>query len=274
MNIKITKSTIGLTNLSSDQFREPAMTQLRPVPSEPIDGKIALVTGAGQGIGLATALSLHAAGAKVIAGYYRSPSASLPAEIDQISLDVTQQNTVDAAAKLIGAKYGALDILVNNAGVVAPIGHFDDLSSEDIATAFDVNVVGAHRVVKAVLPFLKRSHGVIVSAGSGAAFTPLEGWSAYCASKAALAMLSQVIDLEIRALGIKTFFLGIPPTDTGMQAKIRSSGLNKISEIPQSSLNPVEVPASVIAWLCSPKARDIEAVLVDVRDEIFVKMMK
>jgi NAD(P)-dependent dehydrogenase (short-subunit alcohol dehydrogenase family) len=250
------------------------MSQLRPVPTEPLEGAIALVTGAGQGIGLATALSLRAAGAKVIAGYYQPPSVSLPAEIDQISMDVTQQTAVDSAAQLIGKKYGALDILVNNAGIVAPIARFGDLSSEDIALAFDVNVVGTHRVVKAMLPFLKRSHGVIVNAGSGAAFTPLEGWTAYCSSKAALAMLSRVIDLETAQFGIKTFFLGIPPTDTAMQAKIRSSGLNKISQIPQSALNAVEVPASVITWLCSPKAREIEAILVDVRDEIFVKMMK
>jgi hypothetical protein len=76
------------------------------------------------------------------------------------------------------------------------------------------------------------------------------------------------------SFGIKTFFLGIPPTDTSMQEKIRRSGLNKVSEIPQSALNAVEVPASVITWLCSPKARKIEAILVDVRDELFVKMMK
>jgi NAD(P)-dependent dehydrogenase (short-subunit alcohol dehydrogenase family) len=250
------------------------MNQLRPVPTEPIKGAIALVTGAGQGIGLATALSLSAAGAKVIAGYYQRPSASLPLEIDQISLDVTQQSSVVSAAKLIGERYGALDILVNNAGTVAPIGHFGDLSSEDLAIAFDVNVVGTHRLVKAMLPFLKRSRGVIINAGSGAAFTPLEGWAAYCSSKAALAMLSRVIDLELASFGIKTFFLGIPPTDTAMQAKIRNSGLNKISEIPQSALNAVEVPASIITWLCSLKAREIEAILVDVRDELFVKMME
>jgi NAD(P)-dependent dehydrogenase (short-subunit alcohol dehydrogenase family) len=250
------------------------MSQLRPVPLEPLEGAIALVTGAGQGIGLATALSLSAAGAKVIAGYYQRSSASLPSEIDQLRMDVTQQSAVDSAAKLIGEKYGALDILVNNAGTVTPIGHFGDWSSEEMALAFEVNVVGTHRVVKAVLPFLKRSRGVIINAGSGAAFTPLEGWAAYCSSKAALAMLSRVIDLEIASFGIKTFFLGIPPTDTEMQAKIRSSGLNKISEIPPSALNAVEVPASIITWLCSPKAREIEAILVDVRDELFVKMMK
>jgi 3-oxoacyl-[acyl-carrier protein] reductase len=250
------------------------MSQLSPVPSEPLEGAIALVTGAGQGIGLATALSLRAAGAKVIAGYYQRPLPSLSIEIDQISLDVTQQSAVDSAAKWIGEKYGALDILVNNAGIVAPIGHFSDLSSEDIAIAFEVNVVGTHRVTKAMLPFLKRSRGVIVNAGTGAAFTPLEGWSAYCSSKAALAMLSRVIDLEVGSFGIKTFFLGIPPTDTAMQAKIRSSGLNKVSQIPRSALNPVEVPASVITWLCSPKAREIEAIFLDVRDELFVKMMK
>ena len=215
------------------------MSQLRPVPTEPLKGAIALVTGAGQGIGLATALSLSAAGAKVIAGYYQRPSVSLPLEIDQISLDVTQQSAVVSAAKLIGERYGVLDILVNNAGTIAPIGYFGDLSSEDLAIAFDVNVVGTHRVVKAMLPFLKRSRGVIINAGSGAAFAPLEGWAAYCSSKAALAMLSRVIDLEIASFGIKTFFLGIPPTDTAMQAKIRNSGLNKISEIPQSALDDV-----------------------------------
>lgn len=250
------------------------MSKLRPVPTEPIEGAIALVTGAGQGIGLATALSLRAAGAKVIAGYYQRPPTSLPTEIDQISMDVTQQSAIDSAAELIGEKYGALDILVNNAGIVAPIGRFGDLASEDIAIAFDVNVVGTHRMVKAMLPFLKRSRGVIINAGTGAAFTPLEGWAAYCSSKAALAMLSRVIDLELGSFGIKTFFLGIPPTDTTMQAKIRSSGLNKISQIPQSALNAVEVPASIITWLCSPKAREVEAILVDVRDEIFVNMMQ
>jgi NAD(P)-dependent dehydrogenase (short-subunit alcohol dehydrogenase family) len=250
------------------------MSHLRPIPTEPIEGAIALVTGAGQGIGRATALSLRAAGAKVIAGYYQRPLTSLPTEIDQISMDVTQQSAVDSAVELIGEKYGALDILVNNAGIVAPIGGLGDLCSEDIAIAFDVNVIGTHRMVKAMLPFLKRSHGVIINAGSGAAFTPLEGWTAYCSSKAALAMLSRVIDLELGSFGIKTFFLGIPPTDTAMQAKIRSSGLNKISQIPQSALNPVEVPASIITWLCSPKAREIEAILIDVRDEIFVKMMQ
>lgn len=250
------------------------MSQLRPVPTARVEGAIALVTGAGQGIGLATALSLRAAGAQVIAGYYQQPLATLPAEIDQIRMDVTRQSAVDSAAQLIGKKYGTLDILVNNAGMISPIGHFSELSSEDMTIAFEVNVVGTHRVVKAMLPFLKRSRGVIVNAGSGAAFTPLEGWAAYCSSKAALAMLSRVIDLELASFGIKTFFLGIPPTDTAMQAKIRNSGLNKISEIPQSALNAVEVPASIITWLCSPKAREIEAILVDVRDELFVNMMK
>ena len=124
-----------------------------------------------------------------------------------------------------------------------------------------------------MLPFLKRARGVIVNAGSGAAFTPLEGWTAYCASKAALAMLSRVTSGNGRAaLGVQVFFLGIPPTDTGMQAKIRSSGLNRISELPQSSLNPVETPASIVAWLCSSK-RARSACLSTIGDEIFVKMM-
>ena len=85
-------------------------------------------------------------------------------------------------------------------------------------------------------------------------------------------MLSQMMAMELGP-DVKCFFVGIPPTDTAMQGAIREAGFNPISQIPQEKLVRPAVPASVMAWMCGPQARDVEEVLLDVRQEIFTKMM-
>jgi len=87
-------------------------------------------------------------------------------------------------------------------------------------------------------------------------------------------MLTRMFDLELSPEGIKTFFHGIPPADTAMQGAICQVGLNPISKISQSDLVPVDVPGSVMARLCSPRARKITDVLIDVRGEPFKELMK
>ena len=124
----------------------------------------------------------------------------------------------------------------------------------------------------AALPLLRASKGVVINAGTGAATTPLEGWTAYCTSKAALHMLTRMMAVELAADGVRAFFLGIPPTDTSMQGSIRASGLNPISRLPQSDLLDCSVPASCMAWLCSDAANSLREVLLDVRQEPFVSM--
>jgi NAD(P)-dependent dehydrogenase (short-subunit alcohol dehydrogenase family) len=136
-----------------------------------------------------------------------------------------------------------------------------------------VNVIGVHRMVVAALPLLRASRGTIVNAGTGAATTPMEGWTAYCTSKAGVHMLTRLLALELGPEGIQSFFIGIPPTDTAMQAEIRAAGLNPISKIPQDQLVPTAVPASVMAFLCSAEARGIDEVLLDVRQDRFKAMM-
>jgi NAD(P)-dependent dehydrogenase (short-subunit alcohol dehydrogenase family) len=86
-------------------------------------------------------------------------------------------------------------------------------------------------------------------------------------------MLTRMFDLELSGDGIKVFFIGIPPTDTSMQGAIRQSGLNPVSQIAQADLVPVDVPASAMAWLCSSQARELDKVLLDVRQEPFRAMM-
>ncbi|MEO6298742.1 MAG: SDR family NAD(P)-dependent oxidoreductase [Paracoccaceae bacterium] len=249
------------------------MFNLAPVPVPDLAGRTILVTGAGKGIGAELVRILHQKGATVYAGVYPVESVEdLPSGVTQLKLDVTNQADVDSAIARITAERGRLDVLVNNAGVINPIGPLAEIATDDLAPAFAVNVMGVHRMVIAALPLLRASKGTILNAGTGAATTAMEGWTAYCSTKAGMQMLTRMMALELGREGLKIFFLGIPPTDTAMQAKIRASGLNPISQIPQDKLVPTNVPASVMAYLCGPAPATNET-LLDVRHEIFTRMM-
>ena len=252
------------------------MFDLSPIAVPDLSGKTILVTGAGRGIGSTLARLLADKGARVYAGIYRGLDPAFAGLLDgctQVDLDVTDPGSVASVITRIRHETGTLDALVNNAGTIAPIGHVDALPTESLRNAFDVNALGLHRMTCAALPLLKDSKGVVVNAGTGAATTPMEGWAAYCSSKAAARMMTMMFAKDLEGSGVKFFFIGIPPTDTGMQAEIRTAGLNPISEIAQEDLVRPEVPASVMAWLCSPTAREHEDVLLDVRDDLFRNMM-
>ena len=248
------------------------MFNLAPIPVPDLSGRTVLVTGATRGIGAELVRVLVAQGARVFAGVL-DQAEPLPDAATVLQLDVTRQADVDAAIARVTAEAGRLDVLVNNAGVISPIGPLASLASDALAPAFAVNVIGVHRMVVAALPLLRASRGTIVNAGTGAATTPMEGWTAYCTSKAGVHMLTRLLALELGPEGIQSFFIGIPPTDTAMQAEIRAAGLNPISKIPQDQLVPAAVPASVMAFLCSAEARSIDEVLLDVRQDRFKAMM-
>jgi NAD(P)-dependent dehydrogenase (short-subunit alcohol dehydrogenase family) len=164
-------------------------------------------------------------------------------------------------------------VLVNNAGVVQPIGHIEDLNVEEWADCFAVNTIGAFRCTKAFLPLLLKAKGTIINISSGAAYRPLEGWSAYCSTKAALVMLSRVTAHEYSERGIRVFSLSVEPTDTEMQTIIRNSGVNPISAIPRDNLVPASRIASAIMWLCGPEAQILKVVEIDVRDPLFAYLL-
>lgn len=247
------------------------LSDLKPITVPDLSGRTVLLTGADRGIGAKLARLLVDKGAHVIAGVYgKVADSKLLDGAETISLDVTIQAQVDSA---IAAVDGKLDVLVNNAGVIDPIGHTADLPTDSLRTAFEVNVLGVHRMTVAALPLLQASRGMVVNAGTGAATTPMEGWTAYCSSKAAMRMLTQMFAMELDGTGVRHTFIGIPPTDTDMQGAIRQAGLNPISKIAQSDLVDPAVPASVMAWLCSEEAAARADVIQDVRDEFFTQKM-
>ena len=247
------------------------MFNLSPVPVPDLTGRVVLVTGAGKGIGAELVRLLHDNGARVYAGVYPGDAVeTLPLGVTVLPLDVTSQSDADGVEWRIRSEVGRLDVLVNNAGMVTPIGALESIETDQIAPAFAVNVLGVHRMVVAALPLLRASGGTIVNAGTGAATTAMEGWTAYCTTKAAMLMLTRMMALE---LGLRVHFLGIPPTDTAMQGEIRASGINPVSQIPQEKLVAPRVPASCLAWLCSENPAT-EGVILDVRQEVFTRMMK
>lgn len=231
-----------------------------------LSGKTALVTGGNRGIGLATVRALAEAGADV---HFTARSAARIAAA-QRELGPTRAtghlaNMTDRIAMATLLDQG-FDILVNNAAVIAPIGRILDISAEDWAHSIDVNLTSVlHATQRALARMVARGGGTIVNISSGAAHRPQEGWSAYCAGKAGLAMLTRSVHLEYADHGIRIFGFAPGVVDTDMQVAIRASGINPVSKLPRESLAPPAEPAQAIAWLCTPAAASLAGQELDVR---------
>ena len=161
-----------------------------------MEGRIALVTGAGGGIGSAISKRLAEAGAKVVLNYWQSEeetkavAASLPGDGHiLIQADVSDSTALVRMAKQVADRYSTLDLLVNNAGITRPVPHDDleSLSDELFDRIFQVNVRGAFACVRAFKELLAAGDGgVVVNITSIAGRTGIGSNVAYCASKAAL----------------------------------------------------------------------------------------
>jgi NAD(P)-dependent dehydrogenase (short-subunit alcohol dehydrogenase family) len=161
----------------------------------------------------------------------------------------------------------AFDIVVNNAGIITPIGRMEDVDVADWAQNISVNLVAAFHVTQAAIK-AKPAGLTVVNLSSGAARAPMEGWSAYCAGKAGLAMLTRSVHLEYGP-GVRVFGFAPGVVDTDMQVAIRASGINPVSKIPRENLAGVEGPAHGVAWLCTPAADIYLGQEVDVRNADF-----
>lgn len=181
-----------------------------------------LVTGAGRGIGEATALRLARAGWTVFAGVRSDPDpeASRPGSgtITRVLLDITDAAHVAALGDHLPDQ---LDALVNNAGI-GVLGPVEAVSIPDFRRQFEVNLFGQVAVTQAVLPQIRACGGriVFVSSTGGRAPVPMEG--AYCASKFAVEAVADVLRVELRPWQIDVSLVEPGPTDTGPWRQIQS----------------------------------------------------
>lgn len=169
-------------------------------------GRVVLVTGGSSGLGAAAAAELARRGHRVYAASRRAVGAGDHPPIP-LPMDVRDAASVREAVATVVDREGRLDALVNNAGV-GLAGAVEDTGDDEAAAIFDTNVLGAHRIARAVLPVMRRQRrGLIVNVGSmaGEVAIPFQGF--YSATKAALGSLSHALRLEAAPHGVEVTLL-------------------------------------------------------------------
>lgn len=226
-----------------------------------LDGKVALVTGGNSGIGLATAQLFLREGAKVaISGRDRRTLELARKELGPDSLvmqtDVSILAELDSLFEAIDKRFGHLDIVFANAGVAIPCP-LEQMSEERFDATFNINVKGTYFTVQKALPYMQSGAKIILNA-SIAQYTGLPGFSAYCASKAAVRTLARNFAGELAHRGIRVNVVSPGPIATPIWGRAEGTdGLDLeterrlVSRVPMARLGQPEEVAQTVLFLAS-----------------------
>jgi len=240
---------------------------------EGVTGAVALVTGAAQGIGAAVAQGLAAEGALVAAVDVRPMeparvAAALGRQAVAYSCDVRDSEAVEMLVKRVEYEMGPIGILVNVAGVLRT-GPVVEMPDHDWAAIFDVNTTGVFNVSRAVARYMvTRRRGSIVTVGSNAGGVPRMHMSAYAASKAAAAMFTKCLGLELARFSIRCNVVAPGSTRTEMLTSMWSQDYGPAeviggdprvfrTGIPLQRLAEPQDIADAVVFLASGRARHI-----------------
>ncbi|UII56586.1 3-ketoacyl-ACP reductase [Cytobacillus spongiae] len=235
-----------------------------------ISGKVALITGAGRGIGRATAIAFAKEGIHVgLVGRTIENLQAVAEELKQYdvkvaiaSANVAELDSISTAVESIRKELGAIDILVNNAGI-SKFGGFMDLTPEEWTNIIDVNVKGVYYTTRAVLPeMLERNTGDIINISSTAGQKGAPITSAYSASKAAVIGLSESLMLEVRKKDIRVSTLtpSTVATDMAVELNLTDGNPEKVMQaedladlmVAQLKLHPRVVLKHAGLWSTNP----------------------
>ena len=229
-----------------------------------LSGKVALVTGASQGLGSATTRALHAAGATVVINFFPDPdkvnearAQVLAAELGErclfVGADVRDPGAVDRMFEAVRASLGGIDIVVNNAAVLRD-RTIRNMTDEDWQAVIDTNLTGVFHMNRAAARHL-RDDGRIISMASIAATVGFFGQANYAAAKAGVAAMTRVLSRELarRRITVNAVAPGVVLTEMGKSIPegVRESML---AQIPLGRFGEPDEIANVILFLCSPLA--------------------
>jgi NAD(P)-dependent dehydrogenase (short-subunit alcohol dehydrogenase family) len=190
-----------------------------------LEGRTAVITGASRGLGAGLAEVFAGSGLQLGLCSRTKPALADGSAVLAREVDVRDEASIEAFAQEVEERFGAIALWINNAGVLAPIKPLRDISVAEFRDHIDINLSGVFLGTRAYVHHVRRREGggVLINISSGAAWGGYAGWSAYCAGKAGVALLTQCVALEEADAGLRAHAVAPGIIDTDMQALIRSS---------------------------------------------------
>ena len=224
--------------------------------------RIVFVTGGNRGIGLAIARTFAASGDLVIVSYR---SGTAPEGLVGSLMDVTSQESVNAAFAEIESKYGSVDVLIANAGITRD-GLTMRMSEEDFMAVVDTNLTGAFRTAqKAVVPMMKKRSGRVVFIGSVVGLLGSAGQVNYAATKSGLIGMARALAREYGSRGLTFNVIAPGFVETDMTAALSETLKEKyVAQIPLGRFCSPDEVAAVVKFIASPEASYITGAVIPV----------
>ena len=239
-----------------------------------LSGKVAIVTGAGRGLGWAIAERLNRDGARLVIADVDLPGAQEKAAVLRlrqgeslaIRVEVSRWPEVQKMVAETVGKFGRIDILVNNAGILGPYSPVEDYPEEQWDRVIAVNLKGTFLCCKAVLPVMKKQgSGSIVNIASVAGKEGNASMAPYSASKSAIITLTKTLGKELAVSNIRVNAVSPALLDTDMtQAMTPEQRASLTSKIPMGRLGLPEEVAAVVKFLASEEASFVTGQCYDI----------
>ena len=233
---------------------------MKPESRINLSGRIAVVTGAGKGIGYGIAARLLESGATV-ALWDIDPTAlqraaaelAEPGTVCQVEVDVSHPGSVDVAARDTLGRAGVVDILVNNAGISGPNSRVWEYAVQDWRQVIEVNLIGTFHCCRALVPgMLEKGKGRIVNIASIAGKEGNPNASAYSASKAGIIALTKSLGKELAESGVLVNCVTPAAVETDLFKQMTPEHVEyMLSRIPMGRFGKIEEVAAMVAWLAS-----------------------
>ncbi len=222
-----------------------------------LEDRVALITGASQGLGRALALAFAREGARVAMNARSEESIrpvadeaeSLGAEVLALAADVSRSADVERLVAAVADRFGRIDVLVNNAGVLGPRVRIEDYPEDEWRRVLDANLTGLFLVTRAAIPHMPEGASII-NLVSGVSIEGRDGWGAYSVSKFGVEGLTQILAAELEERGIRAN--AVDPG--GMRTDMRAAAYPE--EDPMTRITPEE-NTDVFLYLASDESRGV-----------------